>query len=205
MIDPHPGQLRTPPPIAETKSPSHADASQQISVGESPPASQRAPGSIVSSKEVAAANDSAQSEEGQETHGTLLPSGFRQLRWTLAMCFGMIPLSILLFLYVYAALVIDNPPLGPLLFSPSQTLLVVTILSQGLALLLRMLFNCTFESLRWHLASRENGVAVTTFLGLSAATSSLGVLRLFFEAGIRTHTLWYIQRYKTHSPIIKHI
>jgi hypothetical protein len=135
-------------------------------------------------------------------HGTLLPSAFQQLRWDLLLCFGMIPLSILLFLYVYAALVSDNPPLGPLLFSPSRTLLVITILSQGLAILFRMLFNSVFEALRWHFVSRKKGVSATTFLGLSPATSSLGVLKLLYLTKICNHTWWCIQRYSNvHSML----
>src|SRR5436305_6337050 len=122
--------------------------------------------------------------------GTILPNPFSQLRWDLALCFGMIPLSVLLFLYVYAALVSDNPSLGPLLFSPSRTLLVVTILSQGLSILFKILFSCVFDALRWHFASREKGVSTTTFLGLSPATSSLGAMKLLYYAGLRNHTWW---------------
>lgn len=135
------------------------------------------------------------SEDRTRPSGTVLPSAFRQLRSQLMLCFGMIPLSILLFLYVYASLVVNNPPLGPLLFSPSRTILVVTILSQGIAILLRMLFSCVFESLRWHFASRNNGIAATTFLGLSPATSSLGVMKLLYAGGLSNHMPWSIQRY----------
>jgi hypothetical protein len=127
--------------------------------------------------------------------GTLLHTAVRQSRVTLVMCLGAIPLSILLFLYVYAALVSDNPHLGPFLFSPSRTLLIITILSQGLALLIRMLFNSVLESLRWYLVSRSGGVDATTFLGLSGATSSWGVLNLLYAVGIRGHTVWCSQRY----------
>jgi hypothetical protein len=126
--------------------------------------------------------------------GTILPNSFRQLRWDLALCFGMIPLSVLLFFYIYAALVSDNPPLGPLLFSPSRTLLVITILSQSLSILFKIVFSCVFDALRWHFASRETGVSITTFLGLSPATSSLGAIKLLYYSGLRNHTWWCFQR-----------
>jgi hypothetical protein len=129
--------------------------------------------------------------------GTVLPTAFRQLRWDLVLSFGMIPLSVFIFWYVYAALVSDNPPLGPLLFSPSRILLVVTILSQGLAILFRVLFSCVFDALRWHFASRKMGVSTTTFLGLSPATSSLGVIKLLYSIGLRSHASWCLQRYLT--------
>lgn len=133
-------------------------------------------------------------DSNTKKHGTVLPSTFRQLRWELLLCLGMIPISILLFLYVYASLISNNPPLGPFLFSPSRTLLVITILSQGLANLFLMLFSNVFEALRWHFASRKKGVLATTFLGLSPATSSFGVLKLLYASDICHHTWWCIQR-----------
>jgi hypothetical protein len=137
-------------------------------------------------------------DSNNEKRGTVLPSTFRQLRWELLLCLGMIPLSVILFLYVYAALVSNNPPLGPLLFSPSRTLLVITILSQGLANLFLMLFSNVFEAFRWHLASRKKGVLATTFLGLSPATSSFSTLKLLYANHICHHTWWCIQRYIPH-------
>lgn len=138
--------------------------------------------------------------KNEQQFGTILRSKARQLRWDLVFCLGMVPVSILLFLYVYAALISDNPHLGPLLFSPSRTLLIVTILSQGLAIIFRILFNNVFDKLRWHFASREKGVAATTFLGLSPAASSLAVVRLLYETGICGHTLWSIQRCAASLP-----
>ena len=131
----------------------------------------------------------------RDISGIKLPTTLRQLRWGLALCLGMIPVSILLFLYVYAALVSDNPPLGPLLFSPSRTLLVITILSQGLAILYRILFGTVLDALRWHFAAREKGVSTTTFLGLSPATSSLGAVKLLYYGGLQSHAWWCLQRY----------
>lgn len=138
-----------------------------------------------------------QFQNGTSNHivGTVLYKKGRQLRWIISVCAATIPLSVLIFIYVYEALVSNNPFLGPLLFNPSRTLLVVTILSQGIGLLIKLLFSCVFEALRWHLVSRESGVGMSTFLGLSPATSFLGVLRLLINGGKNDHIVWCLQRF----------
>src|SRR5271154_4330004 len=103
--------------------------------------------------------------------GTKLSSVFWQFKSLTILCFGAIPLSVLLLYYIFTVFVSRDPNLGPLLFQPSRTLLVVTIMSQLLGLLINELFISVFEALRWQLASRKGGVHVTTFLGLSKATS----------------------------------
>lgn len=146
------------------------------------------------SKEVKLTTVTPLHQQQTSASGTVLPTAFRQLRWDLVLSLGMIPLSILLFLYLYATLVSNTPPLGPLLFSPSRTLLVVTILSQGLGIIFRVLFSSVFDALRWHFASREKGVSITVFLGLSPATSSLGVIKLLYSIGLRSRAWWCLQR-----------
>lgn len=126
--------------------------------------------------------------------GTKLTSVFWQLKTLTILCFGAIPLSVLLLYYIYTVFVSRNPNLGPLLFQPSRTLLVVTIISQLLGLLINELFVAVFEALRWQLASRKGGVHVTTFLGLSKATSFFGALRLLYAGGAGDHIWWCIQR-----------
>jgi len=139
--------------------------------------------------------DLLKAETSRQASGTILPSQLRQLRWTMIICFLTVPLSVLLFLNFTAALVSNDPPLGSFLFSASLTLLVVTILSQSLAVVIRLLFSCVFETFRWQLAARRRGVSVATFLALSGGTSSLGVWRLLGAAGRRSHTLWCLARY----------
>ena len=139
-------------------------------------------------------DNTSDTERSKLQSGTKLSSVFRQLKSLTILCFGAIPLSVLLLYYIYTVFVSRNPNLGPLLFQPSRTLLVVTIISQALGLLLNELFVSLFESLRWQLASRKGGVNVTTFLGLSKATSLFGVLRLLYAGGIANHMWWCMQR-----------
>jgi len=127
--------------------------------------------------------------------GTKLSSVFWQFKSLTILCFGAIPLSVLLLYYIFTVFVSRDPNLGPLLFQPSRTLLVVTIMSQLLGLLINELFISVFEALRWQLASRKGGVHVTTFLGLSKATSLFGVLRILYTGGIADHVWWCMQRY----------
>jgi hypothetical protein len=128
--------------------------------------------------------------------GTTIRSKFFQLRWIIVSSFVALPLSILLFFYVYEALVSITPALGPLLFSPSRTLLVITLLSQALGAFILVLFHSVFERLRWQLVSKESGIGLTTFLGLSGGTSFFGVITLFYKGRGITSTFWCAQRYK---------
>jgi len=76
--------------------------------------------------------------------------------------------------YVYQVLIADHPHVGRLFLSPSNTNLLITILSQVFGLLIQVLFKNIFDILRWQLASRERGVPIPTFLQLSGATKWLG-------------------------------
>lgn len=126
------------------------------------------------------------------TNATLLPSKFKQFKWTIVLFFVTVPLFAVSFLYIYAALIAQHPKLGRLLFSPSQTIFVVGLLSQAIALLITHFFDNIFDALRWQLASRRGGVRTTTFLGLSGATSLLGLITLICVGG--PHIVWCVQR-----------
>lgn len=128
--------------------------------------------------------------------GTIIPSKLYQLRWIIFTSVGAIPLSVFLFFYVYEALLSITPELGPLLFSPSRTLLVITIVSQALGSFILVLFHSVFDRLRWQLVSKESGIGLRTFLGLSGGTSLFGVIRLVCLGRGNTSTLWCIQRYQ---------
>jgi hypothetical protein len=123
---------------------------------------------------------------------TLLPTTFKQFKWTIGLFSATIPLFAVLFLYIYAALIAQHPKLGRLLFSPSRTIFVVGLLSQVVALLIKHFFDNVFDALRWQLASRRGGVRTTSFLGLSGATSLLGIITLIFVGG--PHIVWCVQR-----------
>ena len=125
--------------------------------------------------------------------GTVIPSKFKQWKYDILLASGSILLSTFAFYYVYETLVVSQPALGHLLFSPSTTVFVINILSQILAIVINLLFASAFEALRWQLASRETGVHLTTFLGMSGATSPVGVLTLLMVKG--THQFWCLQRY----------
>jgi hypothetical protein len=124
--------------------------------------------------------------------GTVLPTKLEQLKWTVRIYIVTLLLSGALFFYIHAALVSQNSPLGPLLLDPSKTVLLVSALSQSFVLLLQFLLSCVFNNLRWQLAARDSGVLVSTFLGLSRATSLWGIVMLMRR---RIHVIWGIHRY----------
>src|SRR5436305_11410544 len=97
-------------------------------------------------------------ETTPSNNGTVLPTKFKQRRWTIVLFAVTLPLSALFFLYIYAALIAKHPRLGRLLFSPSRTIFVVVLLSQIIALLIKHLYSNVFDVLRWQLASRDSGV-----------------------------------------------
>ena len=132
--------------------------------------------------------------ENAEVTGTAIPSRIKQSLSNIALITGNVAFIIFVSYYVYESLVRSNPALGPLFFTPSTTVFVVNIMSQIVAIILKALFGSAFEALRWQLASRANGVLVTTFLTLSRATSSLGVFTLLLTARRGGHTPWGFQR-----------
>ena len=70
------------------------------------------------------------------------------------------------------------------IFDANRMVLILNVLSTASAFLLSELVQTVFERTRWILASRAKGVLLTDFLGMSRATSILGVLAL----------LWWNQR-----------
>jgi hypothetical protein len=79
-----------------------------------------------------------------------------------------------------------------LVLSPGATVLVANILSHVVAYLCWSLASDTMEALRWALASRPEGVLLTSFLALSRATPLIGVVYLCSVRG--QHWLWAAQR-----------
>lgn len=126
--------------------------------------------------------------------GTVIPSKITQSCYAITLFAGSILLSNFVCYYVYQTLINPNPVLGKLLFSPSATVFAVSILSQIVRVLISSLFACSFDALHWQLASREKGVPITTFLGLSRSTSRMGVWMLLFTNG--KHRIWCLQRYE---------
>ena len=87
-----------------------------------------------------------------------------------------------------------TPPYTPFR-NPSRSVLVVNILSNLSVLLLAGFMMELNEKLRWFLASRSSGVNFVSFLGLSRATSDLGVLRMLFTKAMELmDRLWCLQR-----------
>jgi hypothetical protein len=137
--------------------------------------------------------ETVETNEAISNNGTVLPSKPRQLWWTILLFAVTIPLSIVLFAYIYLVLIAQHPKFGRLVFSPARTIFVVTLISQLIAQLIKYLFWNVFDTLRWQLASRDTGVGTTTFLGLSQGTSIQGVFLLMGVKG--KHLTWCAQRY----------
>lgn len=87
-------------------------------------------------------------------------------------------LSILYCVFIYKSLLSDNPQIGSLLPSASDTNLVVSIFSQVLGNMFEVLLMGAFDALRWQLASTYSGVSATTFFQLSSSTQWIPVLFL---------------------------
>jgi hypothetical protein len=92
-------------------------------------------------------------------------------------------------------LVNEEPPPDLLMLSPAKTLLAIAVMVQMLSYLLSAFQLASFEALRWALACSDNGVSFKSFLGLSRATSLMGVGYLFWERG--THHIWCFERWVT--------
>lgn len=135
--------------------------------------------------------------------GTAIPSKARQLRWMSVQLVLIFLLSVFVIYYFYQTLLLQNPKLGGLLFSPSITLLSATALSSALLFLISILFSQVFDALRWQLASRDHGVSMITFLALSGATSLIGVFRLLSVKG--EHRFWCVQRYAESAGMLNDV
>lgn len=64
--------------------------------------------------------------------------------------------------------------------NPNQTIGILNAMSTVSIFLLGELVQAVFEHTRWILASRTKGIAMTEWVGMSRATSTLGVFALFF-------------------------
>jgi len=137
---------------------------------------------------------------GSLKEGTIISSKQSQYGSDLGFVAAAFVLSNFALYYAYEALVSPRPALGKLFFPPSITIFVINVLSQGVAFLMAHIFASTFEGLRWTFASRRTGVRMATFLGLSRATSLLGVGRLLCVKS--PHRFWCLQRYGAVSFVV---
>lgn len=130
--------------------------------------------------------------ENVSAKAIVLPTRIKQMRLIILFDIFCIIGSTFVFYYVLQTLTVRQPRLGALLFSPTKTVALVNAMSTILLVLITALCHMAFELLKWQVASREKGVAMTTFLGLSMATTLFGVLRLMFVWG--AHLFWCVMR-----------
>lgn len=86
---------------------------------------------------------------------------------------------------------------------PNQTIGILNAMSTICAFLLGELVQAVFERTRWILASRSKGLSMTDFLGMSRATSIVGVFALlFWSKGKKSYrnsgsnsSIWIVKRY----------
>jgi hypothetical protein len=95
--------------------------------------------------------------------------------------------------YAYRVMVDEKALPSYLQLQPGTTVLVVNVLSHVVAFLCYSLFRDTMEALRWALACRPEGILLTSFLAMSRATPTVGVLYLLVTKG--PHQIWALQRY----------
>ena len=123
--------------------------------------------------------------------GTRLQSIVRQSYQDFVLGACAIPCCLVTLLYAYGA-TLGRPALQGVYKSNGITIFVLWVLSQLSVFLVRQLIARTFERLRWALASGENGILLTNFVGMSQATSLSGVLRLlqFRSASPQRRNVW---------------
>lgn len=107
--------------------------------------------------------------------GIAIPSKLRQSVYSITSISGNLAFVLFVAFYVYQSVVSASPLLGRIFFTPSTTVFVINVMAQFLAVTLSMLITDAFEAFRWHLASKESGALLNTFLALSRATSAHGV------------------------------
>jgi len=144
-------------------------------------------------------NDGQPAEQSTSSHALLgnnpnippiekpipLQSKKRQLWLTIALFIITIPFSGLLFYYLIQVLIENDPKIGALLLllSPSETLLLVAVLSQMLVMLNHVLMNRILDVLRWQLAMRREGVKAPIFFVLGSSMSFVGAFAMFRIGG----------------------
>lgn len=143
-----------------------------------------------------------------KSNGTRLQSIVRQSYQDFALGACTMICCLITLLYAYGATV-GNPSLQSLYKDTSYTVFLLWVLSQLSVFLVRQLISSTFERLRWALASAEKGILLTSFLGMSSATTLAGVLRLLVSSGENTQgrkiwdkvatkvEWWTVQRFHT--------
>lgn len=95
--------------------------------------------------------------------------------------------------FIYREFICTRKVPRHLQLSPGRTVTVVNILSQVNIFLAWTLVDSVFESLRWTMASRTQGILITSFIGMSRATDFVGVADLLRVPG--WHRIWCIQRF----------
>lgn len=134
-----------------------------------------------------------------QLHGSRLESNTYNFLWTWVLIIVSVAWITFTIYFAYNC-TLPNPPSPKLVLSnPSNTLLVLNILSHGAIQLLKELMSSAFEAVRWALASTSSGIPAYTFLGLSRATGPLGVsVLLFWNTSIHDrrsgHRFWTSQR-----------
>ena len=86
--------------------------------------------------------------------------------------------TVLYAVYIYKTLLSNDPGIGNLLPSASDTNLVVSVLSQVFANMVDMILTGVFDVLRWQLAARFAGISATAFFQLSSSTQWIPVFFL---------------------------
>src|SRR5271156_1852292 len=119
--------------------------------------------------------------------------------WNQAFTFGLTAMTTVMMaltiIFAYNSSV-EHPLTQKLIFTnPSTNILVLNILSQLAIFCLSELTIWVFAAVRWSFASSLSGIPAYTFLALSRATNSIGVLALLLgrnEHGLKqdSHRLW---------------
>jgi len=119
---------------------------------------------------------------GPQHDGIRLQSSARQLYLDWILLFATIFWCLLTALFAWNASR-DEPNLSFGFANPTWTLAFLSAFSTISMFLVGELVQVTFERVRWTLASRPRGVLLTNFLGMSRATSLVGVFGLLFLSG----------------------
>lgn len=128
-------------------------------------------------------------------------STIRQQWLTIVLSYATAVCIALTIFYAYNGC-LDRPIFSALIAKrPQQSILILNILSQATIFLLCELTTSIFEITRWAFACTTSGVPAYTFLALSRATNTLGVLSLLREgkeSGKKwtydDHRIWGTQR-----------
>lgn len=111
-------------------------------------------------------------------HGKSIPSRFKQISSDTFPIIVTNLVAAVISVYAYETLVKSYSPQALLYLGPGFTVFIINVLSQVLGSLIKQSLSSKLDVVRWHFASNNSGFPVTTFLGLSAATSYFGVLDL---------------------------